>query len=300
MGCGSSKITLVQPVLSSPDPNEEDTGKQCVDVDRGDSAVSKFTTDSGVGLDSGEAPTLPGAVHRKLPPLAGFSPGLPQETQRPRSSDIMEQLLSQGIIPAHPRDRACKTGEAYNIMLDKPEMPRTSPPSRLESLKMRKDQMGTSREEMEEKMRQLKEEELRLRLRSKSARARGLASAEVGGETGLTPVETLQNRLPDTLPWSGDPEDLQGPLLQAHTESMEAGEGSREAGESGREAGEGSREAGEGSREAGEGSREAGGGEGQGDKVSEGARFGDLLTASLQMESDFTFQQTGQAEQDLF
>ncbi|XP_062302033.1 stathmin domain-containing protein 1 [Osmerus eperlanus] len=273
MGCGSSKITLVQPVLSSPDSNEEDTGKQCVGVDRGDSAVSKFTTDSGVGLDSGEAPTLPGAVHRKLPPLAGSSPGLPQETQRPRSSDIMEQLLSQGIIPAHPKDRAYKTGEAYNIMLDKPEMPRTSPPSRLESLKIRKDQMGTSREEMEEKMRQveerrkLKEEELRLRLRSKSARVRGLASAELGGETGLTPVETLQNRLPDTLPGSGDPEDLQDPLLHAHTE-------------------------------AGEGSREAGGG--QGDKVSEGARIGDLLTASLQMESDFTFQQTEQAEQDLF
>ena len=133
---------------------------------------------------------------------------------------------------------------------------------------------------------QLKEEELRLRLRSKSARARSLASAELGGETELTPVETLQNHLPDTLPGSGDPEDLQGSQLHPHTESMEAGEGSREAGE--------------GSREAGEGSRGAGGGEGQGDKVSEDARIGDLLTASLQMESDFTFQQTELAGQDLF
>ena len=61
------KILLALPFM------QEDTGKQCVDVDRGDSAVSKFTTDSGVGLDSGEAPTLPGAVHRKLPPLAGRS-----------------------------------------------------------------------------------------------------------------------------------------------------------------------------------------------------------------------------------
>lgn len=114
---------------------------------RGDSAVSKLTTDSGVVLDTGEVPTLLGAVPRKLSPLAGkrsvcvcggvcvrecvylvlvrdlfvcvshsaHIPGLAQESgERPRSSEILEQLLSQGII-AQPRERA--SSEAYNIMV---------------------------------------------------------------------------------------------------------------------------------------------------------------------------------------
>lgn len=36
---------------------------------RGDSAVSKGTTDSGVVMENKEIPELPGAVPRKLPPL---------------------------------------------------------------------------------------------------------------------------------------------------------------------------------------------------------------------------------------
>jgi len=36
---------------------------------RGDSAVSKGTTDSGVVMDNRDNPVLPGAVPRKLPPL---------------------------------------------------------------------------------------------------------------------------------------------------------------------------------------------------------------------------------------
>lgn len=36
---------------------------------RGDSAVSKGTTDSGVVMENRQIPVLPGAVPRKLPPL---------------------------------------------------------------------------------------------------------------------------------------------------------------------------------------------------------------------------------------
>lgn len=36
---------------------------------RGDSAVSKGTTDSGVVMESGQVTVLPGEVPRKLPPL---------------------------------------------------------------------------------------------------------------------------------------------------------------------------------------------------------------------------------------
>lgn len=39
--------------------------------DRGDSAVSKHTTDSGLGLEAAEGVLLPGAVPRQLPPLRG-------------------------------------------------------------------------------------------------------------------------------------------------------------------------------------------------------------------------------------
>lgn len=39
---------------------------------RGDSAVSKNTTDSGVGLDAGETIVLPRTVPRILPPLQGM------------------------------------------------------------------------------------------------------------------------------------------------------------------------------------------------------------------------------------
>lgn len=38
---------------------------------RGDSAVSKGTTDSGVVMENVEMPVIPGAVPRKLPPLTG-------------------------------------------------------------------------------------------------------------------------------------------------------------------------------------------------------------------------------------
>lgn len=39
--------------------------------DRGDSAVSKHTTDSGLGPEATEGVILPGAVPRLLPPLRG-------------------------------------------------------------------------------------------------------------------------------------------------------------------------------------------------------------------------------------
>lgn len=39
--------------------------------DRGESAVSKHTTDSGLGLEATEGVILPGSVPRQLPPLRG-------------------------------------------------------------------------------------------------------------------------------------------------------------------------------------------------------------------------------------
>ncbi|XP_072530986.1 stathmin domain-containing protein 1 [Salminus brasiliensis] len=181
MGCGSSKITVVEPVKpGSLEENEVIGGHGGA---RGDSAVSKKTTDSGLGLEAGET-GLPGTVPRILPPLRAQSPGLAQESQRPESSAILEELLNQGIIPAHPK--VAVSGEAYNIMLDDAGSPKRRPPPRLESLKVRKEQEVRRKEDIEEKMRQVeerrkvREEELRTRLRAKSARPRG--AAPVGAE----------------------------------------------------------------------------------------------------------------------
>lgn len=99
---------------------QDDTGSR--QGSRGDSAVSEFTTDSGVVLYTGEVPTLPRAVPWKLPPLVcvcvcvkecmlvrdlvcvplpAHIPSLVHESgERPRSSEILEQLLIPGRGPA--------------------------------------------------------------------------------------------------------------------------------------------------------------------------------------------------------
>ncbi|XP_029521269.1 stathmin domain-containing protein 1 isoform X1 [Oncorhynchus nerka] len=264
MGCGSSRFTVVEPMRSSElDGGEDDTvSKQGC---RGDSAVSKLTTDSGVVLDTGEVPTLLGAVPKKLSPLAAHIPGLAQESgERPRSSEILEQLLSQGII-AQPRERA--SGEAYNIMIDDRETPKRRPTPHLESLKGKRDQSVTSQVDMEERMRQAEEErkeELNVNLRPKSAGVHDPEAASTSGEGDIvSPVEVLH--APETPP---SPRRIQQePLDPDPTQTQGGGDG-------------------------GSGGVREGGGEGVVSGLS-----GQLLSASLEMENDSTFQQTEQAEE---
>lgn len=122
---------------------------------RGDSAVSKGTKDSGVVMEENrELPVLPGALPRKLPPLTRVGESeadrvtedgecLPQTRWinqtashcrenpmhttyqcycfvrlwglRQQSSEILEELLNEGIIPVGQRGSAA--GEAYSIMV---------------------------------------------------------------------------------------------------------------------------------------------------------------------------------------
>ncbi|XP_073677553.1 stathmin domain-containing protein 1 [Garra rufa] len=220
MGCGSSKITVVEPVKPSiQNGNETETLEFLAQGgSRGDSAVSKMTTDSGVSLDVAEPTVLPGSVPRMLPPLQAQSPGLAQQSaERPESSEILEQLLVQGIIPAQPKQGG--SGEAYNIMMDDDGKPKKRPPARLESLKTRKEQEVTKKEDIEMKMRQVeerrkeKEEDLKRRLRIKSARPRAAAPVTADGE--LDPMELLHSeQLPVPTrtkqlqtPINGEPED---------------------------------------------------------------------------------------------
>ncbi|KAM9494325.1 stathmin domain-containing protein 1 [Clarias gariepinus] len=192
MGCGTSKMTVVEPTKPGNLNTTAETDPMCGSP-RGDSAISKNTTDSGVGLDAGETVAPSRTVPRILPPLRAQSPRLTQENQRPESSVILEQLLSQGIIPA--QSRVAASGEAYNIMLADSERPVRRPPPRLESLKIQKEQEVTRKEDINEKMRQVeerrkvREEELRNRLRVKSARPRPAAFVEVR-EVSATEVDS--------------------------------------------------------------------------------------------------------------
>ncbi|XP_016136934.1 stathmin domain-containing protein 1-like isoform X2 [Sinocyclocheilus grahami] len=213
MGCGISKITVVEPVKPRG-LNGNEGGS------RGDSAVSKMTTDSGVSLDAAEPTVLPGSVPRMLPPLQAQSPGLAQQSEeRPESSEILEQLLVQGIIPAQPRQGG--SGEAYNITMDDAEKPKSRPPARLESLKIHKEQEVTRKEDIEMKMRQVeerrkeKEEDLKRRLRIKSARPSFAAPVTADGEldplellhSEQLPVPTRTKQLQSMEPVNGESED---------------------------------------------------------------------------------------------
>ncbi|KAJ3609258.1 hypothetical protein NHX12_023782 [Muraenolepis orangiensis] len=135
------------------------------------------------------------------------SPGLLQDQglhPRPQSSEILDQLLSQGIIPAAPPgERRSGPGEAYNIMLDDGEVPRRRPPARLESLKERKEQISPSRESIDHKMlqaeerRKQKEDELKTRLRTKSARVRASAAFPAESEDQQSPQTPVSTDTPD-------------------------------------------------------------------------------------------------------
>ncbi|XP_055368831.1 stathmin domain-containing protein 1 isoform X2 [Betta splendens] len=165
-----------------------------------------------------ELPALPGAVPGRLPPLTSdwmteTSPRRPQQDraapERPKSSEILEELLNQGIIPiGQSRGGSGGAGEAYSIMLNDTEV-RRRPPARLESLKAKKEHAVTSIEDIEEKIRlaeerrKQREDQLKLRLRAKSAhvRVRGpVAATEGDGDACVSLVEPPEAALgPDPL-----------------------------------------------------------------------------------------------------
>ncbi|XP_063040767.1 stathmin domain-containing protein 1 isoform X2 [Engraulis encrasicolus] len=308
MGCGaSSRITVVEPVKPSSDDGELNylEVQRSGGSDRGDSAVSKKTTDSGLGLEAAEGVTLPGAMPRQLPSLRGDLDQSLDSTPRQESSEILEQLLSQGIIPA-AQSHTASSGEAYSIMMEAEEKPRRRPPPRLEKLKERKTSGVTpadTKEDIEDKMRQaeerrqLKEDEMKVRLRTKSARHRQAAAwaqaeagagaedgAEARGETeaeGQAEVEQLQPDTPSSSSSSSKTPDPQKHTSEPLTNGSERG--IDEDGESG---------GGGGEREGVESRGIDKGRTLKIDKDNDGGR-----RDSLNMESDSTFQQIEDIEE---
>lgn len=93
-----------------------------------------------------------------------------ENRERQKSSDILEELIIQGIIQSH--SKVFRNGESYDVMVTPTEMPLRKPPARLKKLKLKKEVKAFTMKDIEEKMqaveerRKNKEEEIRKRLRS--------------------------------------------------------------------------------------------------------------------------------------
>ncbi|XP_038440156.1 stathmin domain-containing protein 1 isoform X1 [Canis lupus familiaris] len=92
-----------------------------------------------------------------------------ESRERQKSSDILEELIVQGIIQSH--SKVFRNGESYDVMVST-TMPLRKPPARLKKLKIKKEAKAFTMNDLEEKMRAVesrrktKEEDIRKRLRS--------------------------------------------------------------------------------------------------------------------------------------
>ncbi|XP_044514069.1 stathmin domain-containing protein 1 [Gracilinanus agilis] len=194
MGCGASKPVEGQRPVPEPKKGWEegskvDIGESHISVDAepwNGSARPRSTTDSGVGLEERVLmESLPGTIPENSlslderneevntePVISGLintSQHL-QSQERLKSSDILEELIIQGIIQS--QSKVFRNGESYNVMMNMDEKPLRKPPARLEKLKTKRETNGFTIKNIEEKMkaaderRKVKGEEMKKRLRS--------------------------------------------------------------------------------------------------------------------------------------
>ncbi|KAF0878067.1 STMD1 protein, partial [Crocuta crocuta] len=146
--------------------------------------LPKDTVSSPEGLGKqAQLGSLPGAIAESPPSLSErnrrrnsalvtsgliHNPQPPETRERQKSSDILEELIVQGIIQSH--SKVFRHGESYDV--NTTEMPLRKPPARLKKLKIKKEAKAFTMNDLEEKMwaverrRKTKEEEIRKRLRS--------------------------------------------------------------------------------------------------------------------------------------
>ncbi|XP_028618920.1 stathmin domain-containing protein 1 [Grammomys surdaster] len=196
MGCGPSQQTEDQSQSRIPSPRKgwEEGSKADSRVTsskencspQAEAAWPKDTVDNAKNLDQqAQMGSLPGTIPETSPtpsktnrrinsdPVAN---GLTNKSQllenweRPKSSDILEELIVQGIIQS--RSKVFRNGESYDVMVDTTEKPLRKPPARLKKLKVKKEVKDFTIQDIEEKMqaaeqrRKTKKEEIRKRLRS--------------------------------------------------------------------------------------------------------------------------------------
>nr|XP_023646262.1 stathmin domain-containing protein 1 [Paramormyrops kingsleyae] len=177
MGCTSSKFSVVKAVEPSRlvEGNENNALESDVSeaLPRGESAASKHTTDSGLGLDAGP---------RTMSPLRGPSSMFTKEDrERPKAHEILEQLQKQGLIPANHSQG--EWGVAYSVMMDGPGQHLRRPPLRLETLRNRAGKLIT-KDDIEARMRRAEEKRkaqeasLRSKLRNMSTLCCGMSRPE--------------------------------------------------------------------------------------------------------------------------
>ncbi|XP_059119042.1 stathmin domain-containing protein 1 isoform X1 [Peromyscus eremicus] len=152
-----------------------------------EAARPKDTVDNAESLyQQAQMGSLPGTIPESSPPPSKINgsinlddtvangiinkPQLLESRERPKSSDILEELIVQGIIQS--RSKVFRNGESYDVMVDTTEKPLRKPPARLKKLKVKKEVKDFTIQDIEEKMqaaeerRKTKNEEIRKRLRS--------------------------------------------------------------------------------------------------------------------------------------
>ncbi|XP_062952275.1 stathmin domain-containing protein 1 [Cynocephalus volans] len=214
MGCGPSQPAERQRQRRVPAPRKgwqeggeanvilTQSGENC--YSQVEAALPKDTVDNAECLEQQtQVGSLPGTILESSP-----SPGernrransdlvtkglinKPQpleNRERQKSSDILEELIVQGIIQ-NP-SKIFRNGESYDVMVSTTEKPLRKPPARLEKLKIRKEVKDFTVQDIEEKMqatvqerRKVTKEEIRKRLQSdrRLPPASHSDSAEPGG-----------------------------------------------------------------------------------------------------------------------
>ncbi|KAM5321885.1 stathmin domain-containing protein 1 isoform 1-T4 [Glossophaga mutica] len=146
-----------------------------------------------------------GLIHKPQPP---------QNRERQKSSDILEELIVQGIIQSH--SKVSRNGESYDIMVDTTEKPLRKPPARLKKLKIKKEVKEFTRKDLEEKIqaaaerRKMKEEEIRKRIQSDQLVSPVSLSESAEQDGAEVPFAKGLNRVGSAVL---EPSDLQGGKL---------------------------------------------------------------------------------------
>ncbi|XP_011740922.1 stathmin domain-containing protein 1 isoform X2 [Macaca nemestrina] len=202
-----------------------------------EAALTKNTVDTAEGLEQVQMGSLPGTISENSPSPSErnrrgnsdlVTNGLINKPQpldsreRQKSSDILEELIVQGIIQSH--SKVFRNGESYDVTLTTTEKPLRKPPARLKKLTIRKQVKDFTMKDIKEKMeaaeerRKTKEEEIRKRLRSdrllpsaNHSDSAELGGAEVAFAKGLQRVRSA----------GFEPSDLQGgkPLKRKKSKS---------------------------------------------------------------------------------
>ncbi|XP_010351031.2 stathmin domain-containing protein 1 [Rhinopithecus roxellana] len=245
MGCGPSQPTEDRRHVPAPKKVWKEGCKADVGVPHSsencnpqmEAALTENTVDPAEGLEQVQVGSLPGTISENSPSPSErnrrgnsdlVTNGLINKSQpldsreRQKSSDILEELIVQGIIQSH--SKVFRNGESYDVTLTMTEKPLRKPPARLKKLTIGKQVKDFTMKDIKEKMegaeerRKTKEEEIRKRLRSDRLlpSANRSDSAEVGGAElafakGLQKVRSA----------GFEPSDLQGgkPLKRKKSKS---------------------------------------------------------------------------------